>query len=348
MADPLDGQSYNRYSYVLNNPLRYTDPSGFGPQAPVLPPTQTTLGNLAVTLKEWADGKKAPMGPPPPPPQDKQPAGGSSDGTGLTPPTPPGAGPPPPPDNPGDDTGGAGEGGLDEGMDPDDETPKEPEPSWKDDPWVQGVGGFFVGLGLGATPGGAVVETVARGTGPLAKGTREANIGKSLGEIVGGAGISFLGVGGTAGGGTLSATGIGAIVGVPAIAVSTGLVAGGTVNVGVGMANLHSALRHGSGPPSASPPPPQMHKHHLLPQKFRDQFTEQRIDIDKYCVELPADVHLKGIHGKGMGSMPGDWNGRWQQFFKANPDAKPNQIFDFMHLMIKDYGLQGLPIVPYR
>ncbi len=26
---PADGQSYNRYSYVFNNPLRYTDPSGF-------------------------------------------------------------------------------------------------------------------------------------------------------------------------------------------------------------------------------------------------------------------------------------------------------------------------------
>ncbi|MBZ4421420.1 RHS repeat-associated core domain-containing protein, partial [Myxococcus sp. RHSTA-1-4] len=26
---PLFGQSFNRYSYVFNNPLRYTDPSGF-------------------------------------------------------------------------------------------------------------------------------------------------------------------------------------------------------------------------------------------------------------------------------------------------------------------------------
>jgi RHS repeat-associated protein len=28
---PEDAQGYNRYSYVLNNPLRYTDPSGFSP-----------------------------------------------------------------------------------------------------------------------------------------------------------------------------------------------------------------------------------------------------------------------------------------------------------------------------
>ncbi len=31
VPEPLFGQAYNRYSYVLNNPLRYTDPSGFLP-----------------------------------------------------------------------------------------------------------------------------------------------------------------------------------------------------------------------------------------------------------------------------------------------------------------------------
>ena len=31
LPDPLSSQSYNRYSYVANNPLRYTDPTGFMP-----------------------------------------------------------------------------------------------------------------------------------------------------------------------------------------------------------------------------------------------------------------------------------------------------------------------------
>jgi RHS repeat-associated protein len=31
ISDPADTQSYNRYSYVLNNPLTYVDPSGFDP-----------------------------------------------------------------------------------------------------------------------------------------------------------------------------------------------------------------------------------------------------------------------------------------------------------------------------
>ena len=34
---PEDAQGYNRYSYVLNNPLRYTDPSGFQPKKDVKP-----------------------------------------------------------------------------------------------------------------------------------------------------------------------------------------------------------------------------------------------------------------------------------------------------------------------
>ena len=34
MPDPANPQSLNRYAYVLNNPLRYTDPSGRAPQYP--------------------------------------------------------------------------------------------------------------------------------------------------------------------------------------------------------------------------------------------------------------------------------------------------------------------------
>ena len=32
LGDALFGQAYNRYSYVYNNPLRLTDPSGYDPE----------------------------------------------------------------------------------------------------------------------------------------------------------------------------------------------------------------------------------------------------------------------------------------------------------------------------
>jgi hypothetical protein len=32
IQDPMNGQSYNRYSYVLNNPTNLTDPTGFSPE----------------------------------------------------------------------------------------------------------------------------------------------------------------------------------------------------------------------------------------------------------------------------------------------------------------------------
>jgi hypothetical protein len=38
ISDPLDGQNYNRYSYVLNNPTNMTDPTGFEGD-PVVPIT---------------------------------------------------------------------------------------------------------------------------------------------------------------------------------------------------------------------------------------------------------------------------------------------------------------------
>ena len=30
LQDPSNSQNFNRYNYVMNNPLKYTDPSGYG------------------------------------------------------------------------------------------------------------------------------------------------------------------------------------------------------------------------------------------------------------------------------------------------------------------------------
>jgi hypothetical protein len=56
VPDPLDPQSLNRYSYVLNNPIRYADPSGHG--GPVLllafvNPVTVATGGAALVTAYW-------------------------------------------------------------------------------------------------------------------------------------------------------------------------------------------------------------------------------------------------------------------------------------------------------
>jgi RHS repeat-associated protein len=59
VANPLNPQSFNRYSYVLNRPIRYNDPSGYtsvcafdnaDPECNSPDPWQPTLANYGVTL----------------------------------------------------------------------------------------------------------------------------------------------------------------------------------------------------------------------------------------------------------------------------------------------------------
>ncbi|MEI9988947.1 MAG: FG-GAP-like repeat-containing protein [Rhizomicrobium sp.] len=53
IPDPFNGQSFNRYSYVMNNPLSHYDPSGYAPQ------TRTVITNCE---KDVCTGSKVPGG----------------------------------------------------------------------------------------------------------------------------------------------------------------------------------------------------------------------------------------------------------------------------------------------
>lgn len=70
VPNPANPQSFNRYSYVLNNPLRYTDPSGHmllfpppiripippPPPPPPEPPEVTTMSSPQVFVAAWDFG----------------------------------------------------------------------------------------------------------------------------------------------------------------------------------------------------------------------------------------------------------------------------------------------------
>ncbi len=118
-------------------------------------------------------------------------------------------------------------------------------------------------------------------------------------------------------------------------------------------------LEHGRGPPPLQAPlplpvpqlralpPPNLADHHLFPRQFAPFFTSRGIGIDDHTITLGQTTHQKGVHGKGLGEMPGGWNQRWNEFIKENPNATAADIFQQAGKMMDEYGLNDLPIHPY-
>ncbi|HVY23366.1 MAG TPA: hypothetical protein VG962_08460 [Steroidobacteraceae bacterium] len=53
---PGNTQNYNRYSYVLNNPLRYTDPTGFDLEEVVVKGTRSSGGGAGFSSDDGGGG----------------------------------------------------------------------------------------------------------------------------------------------------------------------------------------------------------------------------------------------------------------------------------------------------
>lgn len=107
-----------------------------------------------------------------------------------------------------------------------------------------------------------------------------------------------------------------------------------------------------SGPitdPSRILPSPKFNKHHIFPQdpKFTKYWDKAQIKVNEYTLEIERTTHLKGVHGKGLLELPGRWNNRWSKFFTDNPGATAKQIYQQAGIMMDEFGLSDLPIVPY-
>jgi hypothetical protein len=94
---------------------------------------------------------------------------------------------------------------------------------------------------------------------------------------------------------------------------------------------------------------PQMADHHIFPQQFKKYFSDRSINIDLHTVSVPHQTtHLRGLHGKGYGNMPGGWNQRWKTFIEATPNATSKDIYQFAGQLMDEYGINNLRLHGYK
>ena len=216
VSAPLSGQSWNPYSYVGNNPLNYVDPSGFQ-EEPSAPPTEIYKVDSGISADLHLDVIFYHR------PREASPSQAAEVGAEV------------PPVDVG--TTGSASGSVPQ--------PVTTAPTdWSANPYVQVEGGFVAGAVLGAVPFAGLGYTFLDEAKVLPPSTAEARRGLAVGQIFIGAALIVGGVTGEVFGGLMTVTGIGSLVGVPAIAVSAVLVTGGAANV---LAGLHGLMTTGSG-----------------------------------------------------------------------------------------------------
>ncbi|WP_437815115.1 RHS repeat-associated core domain-containing protein [Sorangium sp. So ce1078] len=264
---PFFGQSWNPYSYVLNNPLAYVDPGGFQEALPE--------DGARSPLPAGAEFSSEELGLPPIEielilPFPKHDARSHGDTNTMAAET---GGAAPPIDV---STTGSASGHVPQ--------PVTTAPiDWSQNAYVQIEGGFVAGLLVGLVPFAGVGHELLDAARVLAHGTPEARMGLAIGQIVGGLAVTIGGLTGEVFGGITSATGIGAAIGVPAIAVSTGLVVGGVANIAAGLQGLSQAMMsQGSGskgPQGTAPTATERGPRRFSPEQ-RERGLERARDAD--------------------------------------------------------------------
>jgi hypothetical protein len=229
---PWDGQSWNPYSYTLNNPLKYVDPSGFDEESNGWDPNgnkpfvDPTYDPKAVHLEVVIYGRKD---------HSQEPARESKANAGTW------------------DVSTIGEIKA-----PEMEPRPAPEtsaydPEWRYSPGIQYGIGIGMGIALGNVPFAPIAMDFGIATGMVGHGSKYANVGRALGEMAVGITLLMGGVTGELVGGLLDVTTIGAFLGVPVAVVSFGLVMTGLADLGAGAAELTAAMSEGGAAKPAAP-----------------------------------------------------------------------------------------------
>ncbi|MCK6591798.1 MAG: hypothetical protein L6Q76_29965, partial [Polyangiaceae bacterium] len=127
--------------------------------------------------------------------------------------------------------------------------------AWIQSPHGQLRGGFAAGVALGLVPFAGIGQQLLDAAEVLPPGTPEARRGLAIGQIVGGIFTTLGGVTGGVIGAVETSTGVGAVAGVPTMAASARLIAGGVGNIAAGIRGLsQSMMSKGSGSTRSQPP----------------------------------------------------------------------------------------------
>jgi hypothetical protein len=99
-------------------------------------------------------------------------------------------------------------------------------------------------------------------------------------------------------------------------------------------------------------PVPKMVLHHIFnkfrgassaSQKYRNFFKKHGIEVDKHAVEMTDTFHKAFIHRGGN-----NWTTRWKTWIDANEGATTMEVYQFAGRLMDEYGINHLPIVPYK
>lgn len=112
--------------------------------------------------------------------------------------------------------------------------------------------------------------------------------------------------------------------------------------------HLQNLILVPSGPANMIRFPGPLVRHHIFPQanEFARYFSRAGINIHLYTVQIPQSQHRLSHSGIGQG-QGGAWNNQWRQFFRANPNATRDQIFQQANTMLLNFAMNG-NLVPYR
>lgn len=94
-------------------------------------------------------------------------------------------------------------------------------------------------------------------------------------------------------------------------------------------------------------PPGDYAKHHIFPQQssLRPYFNAAGINIHETTVMIPVWLHQRLHRGAGGG----EWNMRWERFFRQNPRANQTQIWNFAWQLTMQYNIptHAVSVGPY-